>query len=547
MSNQSIISNNLKKYNYGKEQYDIDQMTLIIKGAHTHSILLYKEYLIYNDNLEFLDAFFPLHKSLSKLKDLLFVYENCSYIFPNYTPLPECKYIYNNILKKQNLINCIESLVKKEKNKVNNNQLITLRVYDDQKIFNSVLYEEIIKDTANQSIIKNIFGNSKKQNKDSLKSIIDLTDKIKNSSPPPQTIFKFLKNSPRKILYSKKTEKNTKNNSKSKIQIYNSFFKPFPVKSIDLQSILKKNSSKNIFSPKKIFDLINSKKNKKIHKRNINNLTTKNNVSSMNILPTSISNKRTLFTNYSYKKYSSKEKSQQMSKSNSLFSRPNEKFKILKIKNHTKASQINEQNLFSTTKYTKNLKKIFLNKSSSNAGFFGISKKLSGNNTFNSKFYKSTSGYKKDFTTKPLSIQIGNNLKNKLINYDAKTNKISKIEVKRKQNKPLTKKILDFSNKYATSNTTSVSSINPSSRRIIVDVKKQIKKNSNIKKNANSIFSQRLMTEIHYKSMKNTTINSNQQINPFIVPKIKKLNFKVIKLNNSNSKDMKYKKLDKKK
>ena len=45
----------------------------------------------------------------------------------------------------------------------------------------------------------------------------------------------------------------------------------------------------------------------------------------------------------------------------------------------------------------------------------------------------------------------------------------------------------------------------------------------------------------------NTTINSNQQINPFIVPKIKKLNFKVIKLNNSNSKDMKYKKLDKKK
>ena len=552
MDSQKIISNNLKKYNYDKEKYEKYLITLLIKGAHTHSILLYKEYLIFYENLEYLDTFLPLRNAINKLKDLLFVYENCSYIFPNYTPLPECKYIYNNILKKQNLINYIESLLKREKNKLNNKETLTSftsRTNNEQKIFDSKIYEDIFKDCTNQSIIKKIFDKPDQQNTDSVKSIIALTDRIKNYIPPPPKILIFPKNISRNIKDPKKISEINKNNTNSRIQIYNSSFKPFPLRQIDFQGISSKNSSKNAFYPKKIFDLINNKNDKKVHKRNINYLIRKNFASSSsNISPSSINKKALLFTNHSFKLYKSKEKSPNIKKANSLFTNFNEKSKTKKIKSEHKFSQIHEQKLPSNTKYTKYLKNILLSKSKSNSGFFSISRKQNSNNTSNSKIHTNSSRYIKNFKTKPLRIQIADTLKTKLINSDKKLDKISKIEIKSKQDLLFPKKILDFSKKYSTSNTTSVSTINPSSKRIIVDVKKPVCKNNSIKRNVNSIFSERLMTEIHYKNARNINSMSNKQtINPFIIPKIKRPNFKVLVLNSSNSKDMKCKILDKKK
>ena len=70
----------------------------------------FKDYLIFDELAEFFSEYLPKENSLKKLKDLLDYYTESSFIFPNYTPLPESKYIYKNIIKKQRVIDEQENL-----------------------------------------------------------------------------------------------------------------------------------------------------------------------------------------------------------------------------------------------------------------------------------------------------------------------------------------------------------------------------------------------------------------------------------------------------
>ena len=88
-------------------------------NAKYHIVSLFKDYLIFDELAEFFNEYNTKENSINKLKDLFSYYNESSFIFPNYTPLPESKYIYKNIIKKQRVIDEQENLeeikIKKKK------------------------------------------------------------------------------------------------------------------------------------------------------------------------------------------------------------------------------------------------------------------------------------------------------------------------------------------------------------------------------------------------------------------------------------------------
>ena len=60
-----------------------------MRNSKEHLISKFKDHLIFDELSEFFIIFFPIEKSLLKLKELLNYCNESSFIFPNYTPLPK--------------------------------------------------------------------------------------------------------------------------------------------------------------------------------------------------------------------------------------------------------------------------------------------------------------------------------------------------------------------------------------------------------------------------------------------------------------------------
>lgn len=143
----------------------------IMWNAKRHIVSLFKDYLIFDELAEFFIAFYPFKKSYKKLNELFNYYEESSFIFPNYTPLPESKYIYRSIIKKQRVIDeqeNLEELKIKQKKFGQKQKNIFYDFYHDSgsesKFFNSNVYNSILK--PSESLIKILFGLDNKRKKD---------------------------------------------------------------------------------------------------------------------------------------------------------------------------------------------------------------------------------------------------------------------------------------------------------------------------------------------------------------------------------------------
>lgn len=62
---------------------------------------VFKDYLIFDDISEFLKRFYNNQESEQRLPKMFEFYEKFSKVFPNYVILPENKYMFKNIEKKQ--------------------------------------------------------------------------------------------------------------------------------------------------------------------------------------------------------------------------------------------------------------------------------------------------------------------------------------------------------------------------------------------------------------------------------------------------------------
>ena len=94
----SITNNLLNRYT----------ITNIIFNDKMHVVSEFKEWLIYGDANEFLKRYYNIKESTEKIKTFCQFYETNSIIFPNYCILPESKYLFRNIKRKQKVIDEIE-------------------------------------------------------------------------------------------------------------------------------------------------------------------------------------------------------------------------------------------------------------------------------------------------------------------------------------------------------------------------------------------------------------------------------------------------------
>lgn len=217
------INSQLKlKYKINQSSYNVICIENIVFNEKCHLVALFKDYLIYDDDYEFLKRFYNLKESDKKLNLYFSYYDQYSISYPNYTILPESKYIYKNIHKKQRMLEKQQSMEKDESERKKSTKEIKDNKADNNNnkdIFNSNVYYSILKGSENDC--NSIFGLSKRDNKEdndniSVSLINDIITNIDNSEKEKEQIKNNIK---------KKYESIIKKNNIMNVQIRNYKFK----------------------------------------------------------------------------------------------------------------------------------------------------------------------------------------------------------------------------------------------------------------------------------------------------------------------------------
>ena len=133
------------KYKTNENIYDLNVIDNIIFNDKSHLVAKFKDYLITDDEYEFLKRYYNNEDSKKRLRKFLNYYHKYNIIFPNYSVLPEAKIIYKNINGKQKLIDNILGEKRKKKLKKEENSIENI----DSLVFNSKIYDSIIKGSGN--------------------------------------------------------------------------------------------------------------------------------------------------------------------------------------------------------------------------------------------------------------------------------------------------------------------------------------------------------------------------------------------------------------
>ena len=104
-----------KKYSSGDYSFNKISINNLVFNDNCLVVARFKDFLIYDDNTEFLRRFYPNKDLKQRLTKILNFYEKYSKIFPNYLVLKENKYLYRNIRKKQKMIDAFNEIKREEK------------------------------------------------------------------------------------------------------------------------------------------------------------------------------------------------------------------------------------------------------------------------------------------------------------------------------------------------------------------------------------------------------------------------------------------------
>ena len=251
-----------EKYCYCKlnKNYNVTSITFnkliisnIIYNNKLHIVSCFKEFLIFYDPGDFLSSFYKRKEARRKIKDYSEFYILNSRIFPNYILLPESKYIFNNIKKKQKLLDQLEEI--NNKYYYENSQNLILN-YSDMNNYNRSLQLNRTQSSYFSTIFTPSIVNSILNERDSMNKYEDNTSNASNINFIIDNINKNQKNKRNLLLY--KTPKNKIVNSNASDNMKNS------VSSMELL-LNDKNSNLNN-------SIIKAKgKNNIINKYNINN------------------------------------------------------------------------------------------------------------------------------------------------------------------------------------------------------------------------------------------------------------------------------------
>jgi hypothetical protein len=97
-----VIRNNLEqKYLTSREYYNTKIINDVIYNENTHIVSVFKDYLIFDDVSEFLKRQYVIAEARKRMPKVIEFYETYSKVFPNYVNLPENKFMFKNIERKQ--------------------------------------------------------------------------------------------------------------------------------------------------------------------------------------------------------------------------------------------------------------------------------------------------------------------------------------------------------------------------------------------------------------------------------------------------------------
>ena len=165
----------IKRYDKPLSYHDVKIINDILYNEKTHYVEQFKEYLIYEDYNEFLKRFYKTFELKIKLPKILTFYEKYSKIYANYTVIPESKYMYKNIKRKQKMIDQMQ----------NNNIDSEYECFDNSNddmsntIFRSKIMNSIYRRTL--TLNKSDNGNSEQSINNFVNKINDIENKIKNN------------------------------------------------------------------------------------------------------------------------------------------------------------------------------------------------------------------------------------------------------------------------------------------------------------------------------------------------------------------------------
>ena len=361
---EKLVHKSFQKFYSDDAYYNIMKIDEIINNEKSHLVAEFKDFLVLGDTGEFILKYYNKKETQKIYKQILDYYNENLFIFPNYVALHESKYIYNNIQKKQKIIDIQEELNDNKKEKKTDSK------NEKNKVFSVKEIESILNET-DTSGIKQYFGLSENNTENGIdkneKQILELIDKInvmeKNISINKEN--KSIKQEEKKVNIS---NGNNQNNSKEK-KVY---------KINKKEKIIKgRNEKINIFGSDKVKSISDMKgsENKTIKQSSSNsqpNLYFKNNKSLKSVFMNSINEKN----NSKEKSAKSKEKMMEKDKKinevlpqnkkrviENLYNKDNKKL-LNKIMNNTKNFSLFQDNIENLNNgMNKSNNKIKINKS----------------------------------------------------------------------------------------------------------------------------------------------------------------------------------------
>lgn len=136
-----------------KEYYDVKIVNDVIYNEPTHIVSVFKDFLIYDDVSEFLKRFYSSNESKTRLPKVQEFYDKYSKVFPNYVTIPENKYMFKNIERKQRIIDDKQRYAIDKTEKAKKNKLKGLNQSDANRLFTTKFIDSVL-ENYNPSIVK---------------------------------------------------------------------------------------------------------------------------------------------------------------------------------------------------------------------------------------------------------------------------------------------------------------------------------------------------------------------------------------------------------
>ena len=93
-----------EKYTTSVDFYNAKVVSDIMYNENARIVSVFKDYLLFDDLSDFLKRFYAHDESQQRLPRIYEFYERYSHVFPNYVVLPENKYMFKNIERKQRIL-----------------------------------------------------------------------------------------------------------------------------------------------------------------------------------------------------------------------------------------------------------------------------------------------------------------------------------------------------------------------------------------------------------------------------------------------------------